>query len=345
MLNPSMAVVITTIQEPTRGIAAMAAQALSQGFPFIVVGDRKSPETWRCEGTHYYSYAKQQRLSFQIASQLPPDTYARKMFGYLLAAQQGVEWIRETDDDNIPYASFYQTIPQSLEGRSPQDDSGWLNVYPFFTDRFVWPRGYPLQRVERTSVQSLLTDSVTVNAPYILQSLADGDPDVDAVYRMTASNQSEIIFEANVPLVLNHGNWSPFNSQATTWPVTLLPLMYLPTTCSFRMTDIWRSFIAQRLLPGLDAHLIITQSTVYQERNNHVLIHDFSDEIEGYLGYEKFVSVLDSTTIGGTPHTLLDDLSCLYGALTSQGFFSESEIPVLTAWLADMQALGFGAAP
>jgi hypothetical protein len=178
----------------------------------------------------------------------------------------------------------------------------------------------------------------------VFQAVADGDPDVDAVYRLTAPDTSDIRFDTAPPLILPHGSWTPFNSQATTWPIELLPLMYLPATCSFRMTDIWRSYIAQRLFPGLGARLVITSATVFQDRNEHDLMRDFRDEIEGYTGYERFVDVLEATPIGGTATSVLADLRTLYTALIEAQFFSSDELPILDAWIADMVSLGYGPA-
>jgi len=340
--DQSMAVVITTIQAPTRGVSAIAKQALSDGFSFIVVGDRKTPEGWSCEGATYLSYSEQSNLPFEIASCIPANSYARKMLGYLIAAQQGVRWLRETDDDNLPYDSFFATAPTSVRGRAPRMNCGWINAYSYFTDRFVWPRGFPLGQLHEGPVDSGATDPTVVESPLVFQSLADGDPDVDAIYRMTAPDTSEILFQERGDLVLSGKTWCPFNSQATTWPSTLLPLMYLPSTCSFRMTDIWRSFIAQRLLRGLNGNLVFTSATVYQERNQHNLLNDFADEIEGYLGYERFVSVLEGTHISATRAGLLEDISTLYNALIAEGFFSEGESFTLQAWLTDMRSFGFG---
>ena len=118
--------------------------------------------------------------------------------------------------------------------------------------------------------------------------------------------------------------------------------MYLPATCSFRMTDIWRSYIAQRLFPGLGARLVITSATVFQDRNEHDLMRDFRDEIEGYIGYERFVEVLEGTSIVGAAASVLADLRTLYTALISAGFFASDELEILDAWIADMETLGFG---
>jgi len=261
------------------------------------------------------------------------------MLGYLSAAQAGAHWIRETDDDNDPNESFFASVPSRLSCRVPSDQSSWVNIYAHFTDRHVWPRGFPLSLVNADSPWTLEASGRTVSGPYILQAVANGDPDVDAIYRLTAADTSDIEFDSAEPLVLPEGCWSPFNSQATTWPRVLFPLMYLPVTCSFRMTDIWRSFVVQRLLPGLGASLVVTSATVHQDRNEHDLLADFAQEVSGYLGTERIREVLEGTPISGGPETVAGDLRVLYRALVREGFLAEAELPALDAWLADVTAL------
>jgi len=108
------------------------------------------------------------------------------------------------------------------------------------------------------------------------------------------------------------------------------------------MTDIWRSYVAQRLMPGLGATLVIIGPTVFQDRNEHDLMRDFCDEIEGYVGYEQFVEILERTEIAGGFDAVLTDLRRLYLALIEAGFFTSDELPILDAWIADMETLGFG---
>jgi len=337
----TIAYVVTTIQGPSIGVKAIAAQCLVDGSLFFVVGDRKSPDGWECPGVRYFGIEDAPETEFALLRVVRPNSYTRKMIGYLAAASSGASWIRETDDDNAPYLSFFDEAPMSVSGRSPRDSHRFLNIYAYFTDRHVWPRGFPLNLIG-TSHSSLDTTSSDFSGPMVFQAVADGDPDVDAVYRLTAPDTSDITFDVAPPLLVPAGSWTPFNSQATTWPIALLPLMYLPATCSFRMTDIWRSYIAQRLFSGLDARLVITPATVFQDRNEHDLMRDFRDEIEGYNGYERFVQVLEETPIIGTSASVLSDLRTLYTALISAGFFASDELEILDAWIADMETLGFG---
>lgn len=341
----TLAFVVTTINSPTRGMRAIAQGAEAQGHSVVVVGDTKTPADWSLAGVTYLSVADQHALPFHTAEVIPERSYTRKLLGYLVSFASGVRWIRETDDDNEPYERFFEIPNPSITCRVPSSGNPWLNPCPYFSDRFVWPRGYPLRFV-RESLTGVpeVTEERVVTGLLVTQGLADGDPDVDALFRLIGSDTSSITFRQDLPLDVPSTMWTPFNTQVTTWPRELLPLMYLPSTCSFRMTDIWRSYIAQRLMPGLGANLVITAPTVFQDRNEHDLMRDFRDEIEGYVGYERFVEVLESTAVSGGFDSVLSDLRSLYAALIEAEFFTSEELPILDAWIADMESLGFGPA-
>jgi len=108
------------------------------------------------------------------------------------------------------------------------------------------------------------------------------------------------------------------------------------------MTDIWRSFVALRLMPGLEASLVITSPTVYQDRNQHDLMRDFRDEIEGYLNYEGVISTLEATPTCGGYENLLDDLRAVYEGLCSAGYFGTEELDIVDAWIADVRYIEWG---
>lgn len=339
----SLAIVITTIQAPTVGVEAIAEQSRERECQLFVIGDVKSPANWECAGASYYSYKEQAGLPFASAREIPANSYTRKMLGYLLAARSGCTHIRETDDDNVPYPDFCAAPDPKVFARVGAATDSWINIYSYFSERYIWPRGFPLARLhDARRIETPTMGEQEIQGSIVYQALADGDPDVDAVYRLTAPDTSEVRFSRKAPLLIPSGTWAPFNSQATTWPIDLLPLMYLPSTCSFRMTDIWRSYVAQRLMPGLGAHLVVTSPTVFQERNAHDLMRDFSDEIEGYIGYERFIRCLESAPIVGRAESVLEDLRSLYIRLIHEGFFTAAEIPVLDAWIGDVRDLRDG---
>lgn len=336
-----IAVVITTIQRPTPGITRIAEGIERLGGPLVLVGDRKTPHDFGCPGAITVPFEEQLAGDFATARAVPADSYTRKLVGYLHAMETGAAWIRETDDDNAPYEAFFDAVPAFLEVRLPQETSGWVNPYAYFADAHVWPRGFPLDAV----AASMPRDAVRAERELpgelvVLQALADGDPDVDAVYRLVSPDRQPIRFRDEAPLLLPSGCWAPFNSQATTWPRALFPLLYLPATCSFRMTDIWRSFIAQRVFRECGASLVFTAPTVLQERNEHDLMRDFRDEIEGYVGYRSLVEVLDGISLVGGIGNLLDDLASLIEAMVAAGFLSEAELPIVEAWSRDLRSMG-----
>src|SRR5690348_18334068 len=102
-----------------------------------------------------------------------------------------------------------------------------------------------------------------------------------------------VTFEKKSPLILGEGSWCPFNSQNTTWKKEAFPLLYLPSFCSFRMTDIWRSFIAQRIAWTCGWNIAFHAADVIQERNEHSLLKDFEDEIAGYMHNGRICKLLE----------------------------------------------------
>ncbi len=244
------------------------------------------------------------------------------------------EYIEETDDDNLPYASFYEKRHESLQSTMVKYH-GWHNVYNYFTHHgTLWPRGFPLQFV-KTPVAAHET-AVAPHYCSIQQGLANGDPDVDAVYRMTQPLPIKFILRTSV--ALGSGCWCPFNSQNTTFFRSAYPLMYLPSFCSFRMTDIWRSFVAQRCLWAANRYVGFTSPTVEQKRNEHDLLKDFSEEVPGYLQNGAIKDILMATKVEPVFSSETEEGHCrnlrkCYESLTGEGILPKKELRLVDAWI------------
>lgn len=330
-----MATVVTTIQAPTPAMLALTGAAVAADEPVIVVADLRTPRDFRLDGSLHLSVDAQRDLPFRTAELSPFNSYARKNIGYLQAIAMGATVIRETDDDNFVTPEFFAISPDRMIAREP-DASLFLNPYSYFDGGGIWPRGYPLDLV--LDERPLSTASCEVAAGRnVIQGLADGEPDVDAVYRMTRGGR-DVRFAPAAPLRIPTGSYAPFNSQATRWERGAWPLLYLPSTCSFRMTDIWRGYIAQRVLHAIGGSLIFTSAVARQDRNPHNLMTDFRDEIEGYLGYHRFVTALEETDLA-SGDGIEGMLTMLYVRLIEERFFEEIELERLAAWLADLHSL------
>lgn len=309
---------------------------VEQGTSLVVVGDGKGPNEFPLAGTKLLSLDEQLRTPYRISQILPVGHYARKNVGYLHAMQQGTDCIYETDDDNAPLDSW-GARPLSVQV-VPAKADGWFNAYQCFTGEFIWPRGLPLGHVRNGSfaVHALAAAPQEVDAP-IQQGLADNSPDVDAVWRLL--HDKPITFDRRPSICLQPGTWCPFNSQSTWWWPQAYPLMYLPSFCSFRMTDIWRSFVAQRCLWEMGYGVVFHAAEVYQERNPHDLMKDFEAEIPGYRGNQAFVDVLAATSLKPGVGNALDNLVRCYERLIEAGFFPDKEMELVRAWVQDIEPL------
>lgn len=327
--------VITTIADSSHPVLQhYAEESAIHSVPLIVIGDLKSPPSFHLPNCDFYSIERQRSLPSALARLLPCNHYARKNLGYLAAMLNGAEIIIETDDDNLPFAEFWSERERMVSAH-PLSDCGWVNAYRYFTDLHIWPRGFALDHIH--DPVPALEDQHLADCP-IQQGLADRNPDVDALYRLTLPLPVE--FKRAGSLALGPNSFCPFNSQNTTWFRDAFPLLYLPSFCSFRMTDIWRSFIAQRIAWECGWNILFHQATVWQERNDHNLMKDFEDEIPGYLNNNTIFSELQKLGLQTGKKHIPDNLITCYRKLIDLNLIDSAEMPLLTAWLADLLAIG-----
>ena len=331
-MTPALVGVVTTIQPPTASVRALAARLSEAGAETLVVGDEKGPFGYDVPGTRLLTLAQQRELPFELARLLPTRHYARKNLGYLEAIARGAACIYETDDDNHPLAHWR---PRTLRAPASRVEvAGWYNAYAPFTGELIWPRGLPLDRI-RARAGALTAPSETESP--IQQGLADGAPDVDAIWRLVLDR--DVRFAPGPSLELRPGTWCPFNSQSTWWWPAAYRLLYLPSHCSFRMTDIWRSFVAQRCLWELGHGVVFHAAEVEQLRNEHDLVRDFEQEVPGYCGNARIADLLAKLPLDAGPERVGDNLLRCWEALVEAGFVAETELALVRAWGADLDRL------
>jgi len=330
---PVKSLVITSIAPDTLEVLhTYAKECSNRNIHFIMIGDTKNPENFHIEGCDFWSVKRQLELDSKFAKLCPTRHYARKNIGYIIALQNGTVEIVETDDDNLPREEFWNAKSKIVSAHDIKEQ-GWVNVYNYFSDKFIWPRGLPLEELQKAAKPLSDFNIKDIICP-IQQGLADENPDVDAVYRL--AYPLPLNFNKGMNIALGNNAWSPFNSQNTYWYKEAFPLLYLPAYCSFRMTDIWRSYVAQRISWANDWSVLYHQATVWQERNQHNLMKDFEDEIPGYLNNAKICNELGNLNIKGGQSNMLDDLLTCYDMLTSKGFVGKEEDALVRAWCDDI---------
>jgi STELLO glycosyltransferase-like protein len=327
--------VVTSIAAPNAVLKELAAQCKRRNFSFYVIGDVPSPKDFELDGCEFFSLERQRATGFHTAELLPLRHYARKNIGYLLAMRRGASLILETDDDNMPTEEFWRA--RQPRHRVPTlAGSGWTNVYAYFSEANIWPRGLPLDAVQSSRPAFEGLPESEVECP-IQQGLADENPDVDAIYRLILP--LPVSFRKDRQMALARGAWCPFNSQNTVWFPAAYPLLYLPSYCSFRMTDIWRSFVAQRIAWENGWSVLFSPADVSQERNEHNLMRDFADEVPGYLHNRAIGERLDRLSLRAGAENIAANLLLCYEELVKLGVVGTEEIALVNAWVQDWAAV------
>lgn len=227
-----------------------------------------------------------------------------------------------------------------------------VNPYGHFGAHSIWPRGFPLELIEpvRQAELNATEEEPLLHGPLptrisIQQGLADLDPDVDAIFRLTRGNElKRIRFDRNQPAVaLPRGLFCPFNSQNTVWHGLAFWGLLIPVTTTFRVCDIWRGYWAQRLLWDVGGHLAFLPPTAVQDRNAHDYLEDFVEEQELYLKAGKLVTFLAAWR-SGSPN-FFDRVVELSWAMVDAGFWYEGDAILTQAWLHDLLAIGYQPPP
>jgi len=319
--------VMTSINAPTEAVRSYAQM---EGLERVMIGDRKTPTDWEYDGFTYLSPRKQEKLRYKLAGLLPWNRPARINIAYLYALERGAEFIIQADDDNIP--NGYWHTPVLTRNELMVDAEGFVNIYRHFSNKFIWPRGYPLNRILRN--ESFMESREECNVR-VWQHLADNDTDVDAIYRLTINETME--FKQRKYLALKEGTVCPFNCQSTTYHREAAPLLYLPSLVTPRASDIVRGLVAQPILWSFGMNLAFTSPTVRQERNPHDYMVDFKDEMLIYLSAETIFDLV--LGVVSKELSMYENLYMAYSELVKHGLVPEEELHLVESWNDDVAAL------
>ncbi|MBM3910594.1 MAG: DUF288 domain-containing protein [Thaumarchaeota archaeon] len=320
-------VIITTVNPFTKAIKKITNLTK---YKLVLVGDLKTPP-YKNKKLVFLDVKMQKQLPFSSLNTCPYNSYQRKNIGYLYAIHNDANTIIETDDDNFPLKNWGEV-------RFDHEDAYLVlsprifNVYSEFTKEKIWPRGFPLENILGNYKKRIISKKdIRVG---IWQGLVNGDPDVDAIFRLTNGKQLNFSKKKN-KFVLSRGVYCPFNSQNTVWEKSFFWYLYLPVTVSFRVTDILRGYIAQRCLWEHGAHVGFTGATMLQDRNKHNLISDFESEIPCYLFANKIINILNKTSLSDSP---AHNLEKIYSILVKNDIVKSRELSSVKNWIKDLNS-------
>lgn len=300
----------------------------------------------------------QERLPYEIVRHVPWNHFGRKNLGFMFAIHHGGKVIYDTDDDNeiiardaalLPHTerveistffNFIHPVNQSTETVIPTT----LNPYPFFGASKAWPRGIPLDQVRDSTAD---TRTVEVSQGHgrkigVIQSLANHDPDVDAIYRLSSLSLPFSFSDAEVLAALQpHTLMCPYNAQATLHFQSAFWALLLPITVHGRVSDIWRSYLAQRLFWETGDVVAFASPWVTQFRNPHNYLADFDAEQDLYRKSSAFVEYLTHTWRCQSTLTLAACFESLYVDMYNNDILQEGDLKLVRAWLRDLSRVGY----
>lgn len=322
-MTQSIAFCCTTINPASPQLAKnlkLWQSAQHRGEAFIAL-DRRNGRDER-----FINYYRDPQSVFE--RMLGFDTYSRKNIAFLDAAFANHEFIFETDDDNE-----LLEMPSELAFlvKGVKEDvflAGNLFDKLYVTNDQIWARGFPLSWLDGPEEFGFDIDLVEGRVG-VVQYLVTGNPDVDAIFRLVKGSKLDIDVNAFL-LPFGVKSFHPFNSQGTLWPRRNFPLMYLPQSCEFRMTDIFRGYIAQRILSEFNEYVLFEKPILKQVRNEHRITDDFFGEFDGYKQTMMVINTLRDLSLSGSKCEMLK--SC-YEALIKVNIFRKEEFRLVEEWV------------
>jgi hypothetical protein len=276
-------IITTTINEPTEATIKFCEIADKKDFKFVIVGDTKTPHqsyvdlTEKYNNVIYLNPEAQDRLYPELSEVIGWKTIQRRNVGLVYAYQSGAEIIATVDDDNIPYDSWGDNI---LLGQEIEVDEYENTSCPYFDSisttehNDLWHRGFPIEYLQVKN--NIEYRGKTKIRPMIQAEFWDGDPDIDAICRL--SKKPIVKFNSFEPFTTKQ--LTPFNSQNTFIHRDVLK-HYSVFPYTGRMDDIWGSYVLQHHFPN---SVIFAKASVYQARNPQDLVRNLENEVIGYRG-------------------------------------------------------------
>ena len=344
-MNCKVWAVITTIFDISE--ALLSFLLLPSEYCAVIVADKKTPNLG------YQSLQKQRILFLDVKIQkdlekkvpffklLPWNSFSRKNIGYIFAIASKSVAFFDMDDDNILIrnSDFIKILNNNFSNYKFFYDfknESVLNPFGLFLKSnvkdFFWPRGFPLEKIKKA--RSYYKRRKEPNDIFIWQSLANDDPDVDAILRLTKTFRTT--FEEKRALVLERNQYSPINAQSCIFFKRAGFTSFLPFSVHGRVSDIWRGYIAENVVQSFyKGNIVISSPLVIQKRNSHNYLADFVAEKNLYEQSAEFLKCLGkiSVVLLNERTNPLDGLYKIYVGLYEHGFIEVNDVESIFFWI------------
>lgn len=290
----------------------------------------------------------------------PWKHFCRKNIGYLFAILHGAQYIFDFDDDNFikldddgkplqilpvgddPNTMILNNVNVIMQGANV------FNHHPIMGASVddSWARGFPIDLIQNKHTQGKVAYKQNLKFRShdkeigVIQFLADGNPDIDALHRLSKPLPMTFPLEdAKSVLVPSHA-YSPYNAQATIHTKNAMWAMLLPGTVPGRVSDIWRSYFAQCIFADAGLQLVFAPPKIVQERNDHDYLGDFNAEDDLYKKSGKLVEFL-SQWDNAEADTIPKRMEELWIDMYEHGYIEEEDVHAVQSWLGALEQMGY----
>jgi len=290
----------------------------------------------------------------------PWKHFCRKNIGYLFAIMHGAEFIFDFDDDNFVKVhddgTPWKILPDGdtmykmklKDTNFVMQGANAFNHHPMMKASVSesWARGFPIELIQDIHTRGKV--AYEFDLPFktrskeigVIQFLADGNPDIDAMHRLSKPLPMTFpVEDAKSVLVPTHA-YAPYNAQATIHTHNAFWAMLLPGTVPGRISDIWRSYFAQCIFADTGLQLVFSPPKIYQERNEHNYLGDFDAEQDLYAKSGKLIEYLSQWDCEKCD-TVPKRMEQLWIDLYERGYIEINDVYAVQMWLGALTQSGY----
>jgi hypothetical protein len=335
-----IALITTTIRVP-RNLELF--RAYGPDVDMVIAGDKKTPHGEVAAladrlGALYLSDGDQERLGYACSEVIGWNVTVRRNVALLEALKLKPDIVITVDDDNWPLeTSYFEDVVRVLA--EPYTGLvltgvGWVNVGALYDPPYR-RRGFPPTRMALHDVGCAVDWRVGV-----AQGLCLGDPDAAAQERLDGScrvtNLPDLLRRG---VVVEPGDFAPFNSQNTAYRAELAPLMAMLPGSVGRNEDSWASYLAQRIMWELGYCIHYGTPLVWQQRNKHDPVEDYLAETFADEMATIFCRDLRAVDLSGAGGDMLTMLLAVHQQLSEVSYLQSKTLAFFDAWIRDLEVV------
>ena len=244
---------------------------------------------------------------------VPYNSDNRRNVGFLMAWEQGVDFLISIDDDNYSLPSEDFIAEHSVVSKDTrcfpvvESDTHWINLCNLLELEPPWnvyPRGFPYRhRQQRAKTSSRSQEGLV----HLNAGLWIGDPDLDAFTWLAAPVRAESFKGSSI--VLGANTWSPINTQNTALAREAIPSYYFVRMghqvggmIMDRYGDIFSGYFSQACIRHLGHWVRIGTPVTEHRRNSHNYLNDAAKEMPCIWVLEEITEWLREAKLEGSDY-------------------------------------------